>query len=187
MESSAIAPLALTVVLAGLTGWYAWETRRMVKNMELDREEQLRPILVFEAIPWQANLIKLRIQNVGNGAALDIAGTIKTTTKTGEEIVIPWSYSALCSQKYEEFGVPMPKGAEHTDKFKFEKIYEKVTEVHADLVYQSIYHANYELCQSIGLSSLLNDWGASGMLATEDHPERIMPRIAKALENIAKK
>jgi hypothetical protein len=186
VDAGAILTLSATILLVGLTAWYAWETRRIVRSMERDREELLRPVLVFEVVPWTVNLLKLRVQNVGNGAALRIAGQIRTQTTAGEEVVRPWSYSVLTSQKYEEFGIPMPSNSNLADKFNVQTIKELVSSVRAEVTYESVTHARYELNESIPVPTLLDDWASSGMLATEDHPERIMPRIAKALENIEK-
>lgn len=184
MNAGDWAQVAVTVVLVGITGWYAWETRRIVRNMEQDREQMHRPVLTLQLIAWQANLLKLRVQNVGSGAAVDVEGTIESKTKAGV-VSFPWSYPLLCAGHYEEFGFPMPQGA-NEDRFNFKKIMENVVEVRAKFMYKSTAGAVYQLNDLIPIQKITNDWMTSRMLVTQDHPDRIMPRIAKTLEDIEK-
>ena len=46
---------------------------------------------------------------------------------------------------------------------------------------------DYSLDETVDVRQLTEDWVSSEMLATEDHPDRLMPRIAKALENITER
>ena len=78
----------------------------------------------------------------------------------------------------------MPPGATDNDRFSFNVIKEKVVEVKARFTYKSIYGVQYELKESIQIQKVTSDWVESRMLITQDHPERILPRIAKALENL---
>ncbi len=64
--------VGVTIVLVLLTAWYATETHRTVKRMDREREETSRPVLTLQLIPWQPQLLKLRIQNVGNGPAVGV-------------------------------------------------------------------------------------------------------------------
>lgn len=175
--------IIVTVILVVITGWYAWETRCIVKNMEKDREEMHRPVLTFQLISWEASLLKLRIQNVGSGVAVDIDGKIESKTKSGLAS-FPWSYPLLCAGQYEEFGFPMTEGGNIEDRFRLQKIRENVIEVGATFKYKSTSGADYELNDGIQIKKVTDDWVASRMLVTQDHPDRIMPRIAKTLEGI---
>jgi hypothetical protein len=175
--------LTITILLVGITGWYAWETRRIVRNMERDREEIHRPLLILQLISWEAHLLKLRIQNVGGGGAIGIEGKLESKNKEGSNVV-SWSYPVLCSNQFEEFGFPVPEGGSKKDQFELESIKDRVVEIKADFIYKSTYGINYELKDSIPIQKVTQDWIESHMLATQDHPERIMPRIAKTLEKI---
>jgi hypothetical protein len=178
--------VAVTIILVGITVWYAWETRRIVKNMERDREELHRPLLTFQLISWQPRLLKLRIQNVGSGVAVQVEGEIKSILKDGAAS-IPWSYPLLAGGNFEEFGFPMPPGASHNDAFGLDSIKDKIVEVRAQFKYKSTNGKSYELNTSIHIQKITEDWLASKMLVTQDHPDRIMPRIAKTLEKIEEK
>lgn len=186
MTDATWALVGVTIVLVIVTAWYATENRRMVKRMDQEREELSRPVLTFQIIPWQPQLLKLRIQNVGNGPALQIKGTIESVRRSGS-VNIPWSYPILAASKYEEFGFPTPSGASNEERFRLDEIRSNVIEIRAKFRYSSASGSQYELNDSIQIQQLTDDWSASRMMATQDHPERIMPRIAKALEDLAKK
>lgn len=71
MDSSD-AIVALTVALVGVTGYYAWETHRMVNEMRKARATQLLPKLVLTAKSLGGGNGLWRVQNVGPGPATDV-------------------------------------------------------------------------------------------------------------------
>ena len=144
-----------------------------------------RPVLTLQLIPWEATLIKLRIQNVGNGAASGVKGEMEAVTKAGL-LSVPWSFPLLASGKYEEFGFPIPPDGKSDDRFRLDSVRERIPEVRAHFSYRSTYGTEYELEDSIDIREVTDDWLASRMMATQDHPDRLLPRIAKALESLAK-
>ena len=124
----------------------------------------------------------MRIQNVGLGAAFGVVGKIEADTKSGI-ISTPWSYPVLGVDKYEEFGVPV---SDNKREFDFNAIRLNVTKMGAKFTYKSISGVEYRLEDSIDVQKLAADWVVSQMLVTQDHPDRIMPRIAKAIEDLKK-
>lgn len=67
-----IASIVLSGVLIFVTGYYAWESRNQRKELEKQREFEVKPVLkpVIThkfGIHW-----RLAIRNVGKGDALDI-------------------------------------------------------------------------------------------------------------------
>ena len=62
----------LTLVLIAVTAYYAFQNRRMVKEMEQTRELSLLPRLSLEFHRLGPATVTLAICNVGPGAALDI-------------------------------------------------------------------------------------------------------------------
>lgn len=186
MEGTSWALVSITAVLVIITGWYATEMRRTVRRMDREYEGRFRPILTFQLIPWRPNLLKLRIQNVGYGPAVDIKGTIESIIHSGSAS-FSWSYPLLVAGKYEEFGFPMPDDASKEARFNLDAIRHNVKEVRAQLTYNSISGKQYELQDSIQIGEITNSWAKSRMMVTQDHPERIIQRIAEALETIARK
>jgi len=155
----------------------------MVRGMNQEREEMHRPLLTLQLVPWTGNLVKLRIQNVGGGPAFNVHGEIHSETKDGI-ITIPWSYEVLGVDKYEEFGVPTSK---EKHEFEFNLIREAgVRRVRANLKCKSAANVEYITERVINVEELTGDWVASHMLVTEDNPDRLMPRIARAIENLKK-
>ena len=179
--------VGVTTVLAILTGWYAWLTSGIVRRMDREREELSRPWLTFQLVPWHPNVIKLRVENLGAGPAMEIKGKIETELKDGNRVPFNWSYHLLASGKFEEFGFPMPEGVGNGARFYVDKIREIVTSVRADFSYSSVSSHQYQLQDIIDIGSITNDWIGSRMMVTEDRPDRLMPRIAKALEDLAKR
>jgi len=59
-----------------------------------------------------------------------------------------------------------------------------VNKVGAKFTYRSTSGVEYHLEDSIDVQELAKDWVVSQMLVTQDHPDRIMARIAKAIENL---
>ena len=177
----------VTTVLAILTGWYAYSTHRIVRRMDREREEKSRPSLTFQLIPWEANMLKLRMQNLGPGPALKLKGTIETVLKNGSSASVNWSYPLLASEKYEEFGIPMPGDAGNTSAHEFNKIRQNVASARARFSYQSSSGRQYCLDETIDMASITEDWVTSRMMATEDHPDRVLPRIARALEKLVRR
>lgn len=184
MTEAEIAILVVTSVLVVVALWYAAETRRIVNRMDRQLEATTKPILVFSVIPWQARAVKLRIANAGPGPAHEIEGLVEASGDGAHE-KFKWSYPVLMPGKYEEFGFPSAPGASSEERFRIDKITGRFSLVRADLSYSSGSGRKYSLQQSIDVSRLTSDWIESRMMATQDHPERLTPRIAKALESIA--
>jgi hypothetical protein len=62
-----------------------------------------------------------------------------------------------------------------------------VIKVRARFSYESVSGCKYAMEDDIEVQQITNDWVASRMMATQDHPERLLPRIATALEELPKK
>jgi hypothetical protein len=184
VEAASWALVGVTAVLVTLTAWYAYQTHLTVRRHEEEIEAMTRPVLSFQLIPWQPKLLKLRIQNVGNGPALDVEGEIRTVLHEDGEVSVPWAYPALTAGKYEEFGVPMSGEQVREAEHDLDKIRKLVREVDAQFSYRSASGESYKLKEAIAVAEVTNAWVTSRMMATQDHHERIMPRIAKALESI---
>jgi hypothetical protein len=176
-----------TIVLAAMTCWYAVDTHRIVRRMDIEREERIRPILTFQLVPWGPGLIKLRIQNVGSGPAKDVAGKVESILVSSGSESINWSYPLLTTDKYEEFHIPLPADMEHAEGFMLAEVRSKVSQVKAIFTYKSISGVPHKLEDSIDIQKVTQDWLDSKMLMTRDRPERLLPRIAKALEDLASK
>ncbi len=99
-----------------------------------------------------------------------------------------WKYSAMRVGYFEEFGIPIPEdeSGEWTESFKNDEIRAKVSKITVDSSYQATTGEQYEDTEVIDVAAITSSWIAKKMMATEDHPERLVPRIARALEKISK-
>jgi len=181
-----VATWALVVVtfwLAVGAAWYAIETHKMVDRMDKEREAHGRPVLAFHLVPWEAGLVKLRIQNVGLGPAFSISGAIEAES-SGEPLSSPLQYSLLTPGSYEEFGFPVIDNDSET-RHRTEKVRQHFESIRARLTYKGADGKGYVLDDTINVRELTDSWIEARMMATQDHPERLMPRIARALDKIA--
>ena len=177
--------VGITGVIALLSIGVFWHNHKIIRRMDLQREESSRPNLVFQLLPWRPGLVKLRIENVGAGPAIDVLGTITGENKHGKPASFEWDYPVLGPGKYEEFGLP-PSQATGEERFRLERIRERLKAVGAEFTYTSGSKKKYVLSQTIEIEPLTSSWLESRMMATEDHPERLIPRIAEGIEAIAK-
>lgn len=184
MEAATWALVGVTFSLVVLTGWYAYETRRTVRRHQEEIEAMSRPLLAFQLISWQPRLVKLRIQNVGNGIALDVKGEMRTVLRHGGHVSVPWACAGLMAGMYEEFGIPVTSDRSRKFEYQLDEIRTHVTEAVAEFNYRSASGNSYDLRHSIAVADMIDAWVSSRMLVTQDQPERIMPRIAKTLESI---
>lgn len=176
--------VGVTFVLAVTAAWYAWETRRVVDRMDKEREARERPVLALHLVPWGPMSVKLRIQNVGMGPAFNISGAIEGWS--GEQLLgLPWSYPLLPPDKYEEFGFPAEADSDAGSRFRMDEVRQRFENIQANFSYKSASGHEYVLHDTIAVRDITEDWLKSRMLATQDHPERLAPRMAKALDDIA--
>jgi hypothetical protein len=115
-NTTAIATIGLVIVtllLAGLTGYYAWQTKQMVNEMVKARKLALAPILTcrLTVAPEKTNrdwttldreafgeYSNLRVENVGNCPALNVELVLELLNPTKSTWNIPkeeWSIGTL--------------------------------------------------------------------------------------------
>jgi len=176
--------VAVTFLLALVAAWYAAETRRVVDRMDKEREARERPVLAMHLVPWQLGLVKLRIQNVGLGPAFAISGIIEGLSE-GELLSSSWTYPLLPPGNYEEFGFPTVDKVDPDGRFRLDKIRERFETISARFTYKAATGKDYELDQTINIRHISDAWVEARMMVTQDHPERLGPRMAKALDTIA--
>lgn len=93
-----------TVVLVGITGFYAWETREMVNEMREARGAQVLPHVV-PTLGYFAPLFGfLRIQNVGSGPAVDV--NVRVQLDDGAVFAKPWRAGFLVPGEFHDLLPP---------------------------------------------------------------------------------
>jgi len=84
-----------TFLLAIITSLMLWLNHRIIVRMDIQREESIRPVLTLQLIPMQARNVKLRIQNLGSGPALDVEVNIWGENFVESGSAFDWSYPVL--------------------------------------------------------------------------------------------
>jgi hypothetical protein len=108
-QLAAVALAALTAALVLITGYYAWQTRLMVKEMAATRAVQLLPRLALEFQSISPTKCLVRVVNVGPGPALDVALTVRFDAGEGREsIERSWSTSVMAPGEHRDFFPPDP-------------------------------------------------------------------------------
>ncbi len=90
-EWSAVVSAVATIVLVAVTGFYAWRTHAMAKEMREQREAAARPVLdFFSEYAIMGNFADMRdftgtfrLPNVGTGAALNVTAVDATEDSWG--------------------------------------------------------------------------------------------------------
>src|SRR4051812_41364550 len=72
----------LTAVLVAITGYYAWQTYRMVEEMEKARAVAVLPRLALKWLGVGPTLSFIRVASVGPGPALDVDVEVIFVPKT---------------------------------------------------------------------------------------------------------
>jgi|GEM_PF-4782491 len=66
-----------TVVLVIVTGVYAYLTWGMVRETRRARKQEVSPVMNLDVEPFSAGAVAPKIENIGNGPAIDVDGTVK--------------------------------------------------------------------------------------------------------------
>lgn len=90
-----------TMILAGVTAYYAHQTRKSVDVMEQSAELSIMPHLKGHLITKSANLLKFRISNVGKGPANNIMFSYWLDTNPND--VKKYSNNILMPNDHEDF------------------------------------------------------------------------------------
>jgi hypothetical protein len=102
----------LTAVLVIVTGYYAWQNRRMVREMAATREITVLPSLALEWTMLGPTLGVVTLRNVGPGPALDVNVSIRfepLPESSDPPDVRPWTASLIAPGRAREF-LPMRPG-----------------------------------------------------------------------------
>jgi hypothetical protein len=106
-HSGAFAAL-LTLALIGVTGYYAVQNRRMVKEMIRTRELSILPKLALDLHRLAAPVVTVAVKNVGPGAALnvDVRLIYDPREATSKAVERRWRHNVLVSGATYDFLPP---------------------------------------------------------------------------------
>jgi hypothetical protein len=75
----------ITAILAGITGYYAWQTKKSVIALEESTKAQFKPFLKGELAQMGPDSLDLQIINIGKGAAEEIIVNFRTIEFEGSQ------------------------------------------------------------------------------------------------------
>ncbi len=119
-EASNIVIAIFTVILVFVTGYYAWQNKKMVEEMKLARKSQFIPSLKIK--PTYLSLgssFDIEISNIGLGPAKNIRGKIRLEPK-GDSVSI--FYPLLYPQERFALRMPFNNTKTYEDAKKFDKL-----------------------------------------------------------------
>jgi hypothetical protein len=73
----------VTIILAAITGYYAWQTKKSVIALEESTNAQLKPFLKGSIAQIGPDSLELQITNIGKRAAKEITVNFRTTEFKG--------------------------------------------------------------------------------------------------------
>ncbi len=102
----------LTAVLVVVTGFYAWQTFEMVKEMRQARQASLMPVLGVDMMPRAPTYCEVRLRNNGLGPAFHVDLTIRFVGRSAETIEGPFRADVVPPGHEHLFITPRDLGTE---------------------------------------------------------------------------
>jgi hypothetical protein len=175
---------AAVVGLVGVTTYYAVQTRRTVKEMELTRESTVVPNLFLEVTTMGAGYPMPRVKNLGVGVALDLeivfSQTYKDDTQTRK-----WQWQALAPGEYKQFFL----WNDQRDPMTGHQAIDHHASVALSASYSDILGKRYECVETVDLAEYMTvQFAAEGVrgIGPQDELLRKLDEIRDALEKVAK-
>lgn len=161
--------VVVTVIYVVLTYWLVRETRRA-------REAEVEPELVASLIPIGGNwLVKLRINNVGNGPALGIKAKFRLEP-ANDVADVNWFHPVLISGAFEDFRMP---GGKHSLK--------RLSEEHDKLIIEMSWINSFKKKKEkkvvFDFKSMIEGWSEVRMLLP---PEEISTQLGQIKDELAR-
>jgi hypothetical protein len=130
------AALTTSVILAWVTGYYAFQNRKMVVEMVAQRKHSVRPHLVLE-LYWIGPLhVDIRLRNVGQGPAMDVSVRLEFVPfGSGHPDVRLFEVSVLEVGRYHDFFPPNNASAENlANRYESIRVSGRSADVYGDPV-----------------------------------------------------
>jgi|GEM_PF-1893432 len=167
------------LILGAVTIAYVILTWRMVTEMRRARESESEPQLISTLVPLGAMRVKLRIQNVGLGPALQIAAQIQLQPESGEAAI--WQQPALISGAFQDFLIP----DKWTDQVpSFQQVAARYQKLIIRLEWSNVFGCKRHVTHEIDLQQLEHGWFSRYRLVQPDDLAEQLEAIRKELQGI---
>lgn len=100
----------VTAILAAITGYYAWQTKKSVIALEESTKAQFKPFLKGSIAQIGPDSLELQITNIGKGAAEEI--TVNFRTIEFEDSQRTWTSELLQPNEDQRFLIPTGAGVD---------------------------------------------------------------------------
>jgi hypothetical protein len=179
MDSSGTnAVLWLTAALVAITGYYAWQTRQIAREMERARGAQLLPRLALDMKRLGAGNALLRVTNAGPGPALNVDVQLSLHP---DGLVRHWTAPVVTSGESHDF-LPDPTEAAPNGRTHLDELTEAFEEVRLRGTCSDALGKQHPVADKLNLREywrLLRE-------VQETVPQEPLQDMAKQLEKLAK-
>jgi hypothetical protein len=168
------------LILIAITAIYATLTWMMLKEMREARKAELRPCIKASLDLIGSDIVVLKIQNIGKGAAIDI--NAEFSLEPSENAKATWQYRLLSSTESKRFLLPDPD-----KKYTLDALTEKYKEVIVKISYKDVFNEMHEETLSINLKEFKEGLFGSIMLldtSMKEHIEDIKKHIKEISKNL---
>ena len=93
--------VVITAILAAITGYYAWQTKKSVVALEESTKAQFKPFLKRSIAQIGPDSLQLQITNIGKGSAEEI--TVNFNTREFEGSQRAWTSELLQPNEHQRF------------------------------------------------------------------------------------
>jgi hypothetical protein len=171
-------PLAIiTAVLVGITGFYAWQTKRTVDSLEKSTKYQFLPYIKLYLGMLGPQDLDLRIKNVGKGPAKDL--DIQFHIKEKGEVKRTWRQQLLVPSDFISILVPNMESKEETGIEYFEN---NQTTIIVSAAYRDVFDKAWSNEETIDITAYVMQFKKTRSLFREEPLER----IARNVEGISR-
>jgi hypothetical protein len=184
MDSTS-ALVVLTAALVLVTGYYAYQNRRMVGEMRQARSTSVLPRLALSIRPLGGGIGFLRLSNVGPGPALHVRATI---TLEPDGFDIQWDAHVVAPGEFHEF-IPQPPGEKDVSLASLDRLVERFTHAALSATYEDALGDRHETNERIEAREWWRGLRDSHELLSHDYGKEAvseLEKIRKALERVAR-
>jgi hypothetical protein len=172
----------LTAALVLVTMYYAWQTRKMVGEMEQARAATVLPRIAVSVNPISGLVGWIRLTNVGPGPALDVRATIKLEPDGFE---IKWHAHVVAPNESHD-SIPTPPDEPTAQLGYLERLTERFDRVTLVASYRDALGKPHETRETIEIREWWKSLIAAGHLAIHDYPAEAVDEFVKIRKSLDK-
>lgn len=151
--------VVITAILAGITGYYAWQTRNTVIALEQSTKAQFKPFLKGSITQIGPDSLEMQITNVGKGAAEGITVNFRTIEFEGSQRT--WTTELLQPNEHQRFFIPTGAGLD-TVQYLFDFFRRNQTTIEIQWQCRDILGDSHDRRQTINVTAYVRQFENTG-------------------------